>query len=136
MLLFACKKDDDTPPEVFTKFPTPAWKADETGKYPFSMTAVVTIPEKLKAGFGSADKIGAFIKDECRGTGVVVKVDTSNVFYVLIHGTASEQEKIRFSYYSAKTSYMYTTPEFLNFTIDSNFGTPDAPQVLELTPVK
>lgn len=136
----SCKKDHNNqqpPEEVFTKFPAPTWKEDQTGKYPLSMTAVVAIPEKLRPSMQPGDIMGAFVKEECRGIGTMVKINGAlSVFYILIHGTASEQSKIKFSYYSKGSSYMYTTPEILDYSVDSNYGTPDAPQVLNLVQLK
>ena len=135
----SCKKDHDQQPpqEIFTKFPEPTWQEDQTGKYPLSMTAVVTIPEKLRPSMQQGDFMGAFINNECRGLGTLIKIDGAlSVFYILIHGTASEQSKIKFSYYSKSTYYLYSTPEILDYNVDSNFGTPDAPQMLELVQMK
>ena len=84
-----------------------------------------------------ADMMAAFVAGDCRGVGVIIKVnDTSSVFYILIHGAASEQDKISFKYYSKASSYMYSTTDFLTFAVDSNFGTPDNPEVPALAPVK
>lgn len=127
----SCKK------ETNTQFSSPGWKEDTTGKYPVSMTAVVALPRTLQSSLRPDDKMGAFIKEECRGVGVIVKVDSaSSVFYLLIHGAASEQDKIKFKYYSTVTSYMYATAEFLNFSMDGNYGTADKPEILDLQPMK
>lgn len=130
----SCSKDRDS---GYAKVPAPDWKEDMTGKYPASMTAVVQLPENLLPASQVEDKLAAFIKDECRGTGVMVKVnDTTSVFYVMIHGTAAEQTKISFKYYSKKDSYLYTTNDFLDFSIDGNYGTVDEPAILDLQHVK
>ncbi|RZJ99410.1 MAG: hypothetical protein EOO43_26375, partial [Flavobacterium sp.] len=102
------KEDDIAPPEeIYTKFPPPDWKVDESGKYPFSMTAAVTIPAKLQLQMNDNDQIAAFINEECRGKGVKIKVDSVDVFFILVRGLADEQKKITFKYYSAKSSYIY-----------------------------
>lgn len=129
----SCSKDKDSYPKV----PIPDWREDLTGKYPASMTAVVQLPKSLLPASQPDDKMAAFIKDECRGVGVVVKVnDTTSVFYVMIHGTASEQEKINFKYYSKKDAYLYITNDFLDFSIDGNYGTVDKPGILDLQHAK
>jgi hypothetical protein len=111
----------------------PDWKEDATGKYPVSMTAVVQLPQKLVSNIHPADKIAAFINDECRGVGVQVNIrDSVPVFYIMIHGTSSEQQKIGFKYYSARNSYLYTTNYFLDFAPDDNYGTIDKPAMLDL----
>lgn len=122
----SCSKDKATTA-------SPDWKEDVTGKYPVSMTAVVQLPQRLVNDIHPSDKIAAFINGECRGIGVEVKItDSLPVFYVMIHGTSSEQQKISFKYYSARNSYLYTTIDFLDFTPDGNYGTIDKPFKLDL----
>jgi hypothetical protein len=127
----ACKKHHTLP-----KIPAPVWTVDDSGKYPATMTAVVQIPENLQTYMQPADKIGAFVGDECRGTGTLVKAGDVSVFFILIHGTASEQSKISFRYYRSSKSYLYATTPFLDFTQDGNYGTADGPKILDLSPVK
>lgn len=111
----------------------PDWKEDATGKYPVSMTAVVQIPHHLVNNIHPEDKVAAFINDECRGIGVQVNIpDSVPVFYVMIHGTSSEQQKVAFKYYSVRNSYLYTTNYFLDFAPDDNYGTIDKPAMLNL----
>ncbi|MEO6917212.1 MAG: hypothetical protein ABI151_17675 [Chitinophagaceae bacterium] len=134
----ACKKSSEKKPvtENYTQYPPPNWVLDKTGKYPASMTAVVSLAEKLNANQGEGDKLGAFIGGEYRGEGVFVQMDSSKVFFVLINGTASEQSKIRFRYYCKKTMYLYESASDLNFQMDDNYGTADQPKILDLTPLK
>jgi hypothetical protein len=111
----------------------PDWKEDATGKYPVSMTAVVQLPQKLVNNVHLEDKMAAFINDECRGIGVQVNIpDSVPVFYIMIHGTSSEQQKVAFKYYSARNSYLFTTSYFLDFAPDDNYGTIDEPAMLDL----
>ena len=136
--LFSCGKTAERSPDgdVSTQHAVPDWKPDQSGKYPVSMTAVVSLPGKLKAAQTEADKLAAFIDDECRGEGISVQMDSLKVFFVLINGTASEQSKIRFRYFSKKTSYLYETTEPVNFNVDDNYGTAERPVVLELISVR
>lgn len=126
-----CKKRHALP-----KVPPPNWKIDASGKYPVSMTAVVQVPEPLQAYLRESDKIGAFVGDECRGTGQWIHTGSVSAFFILIHGTSSEKSKIRFKYYHSRKSVLYETSPFLDFTVDGNFGSVDAPQILDLKPVK
>lgn len=120
-----CRKDKTTAP--------PDWKEDATGKYPVSMTAVVQLPQRLVSNIQPEDKMAAFINDQCRGIGVQINVtDSVPVFYIMIHGTSSEQQKVAFKYYSSKNSYLFTTDYFLDFAPDDNYGTIDKPVILEL----
>lgn len=82
------KQSEGKPEEVFTKFPRPQLKVDETGKYYYSMTALITIPAELHAGMQDDDQLAAFINDECTGEGVNVKMSTGNAFFILIRGMA------------------------------------------------
>lgn len=135
MLLFigmaGCKKHDTLP-----KIPAPVWTVDNTGKYPESMTAVVQVPDKLKPYITKTDQIGAFVGEECRGTGTWVHNGAISAFFILIHGTAAEQSKISFKYYTSWKSNLYQTDAFLDFSVDGNYGTADGPQVLDLKAVK
>lgn len=141
MLLFfgttSCKKNTDViPKEEGTKFAAPAWNADEIGNFPASMTAVVVLPATLQATASETDQLAAFINNQCRGLGVIVKVDSTSVYFILIHGLAEEQSQVVFKYYSAKTSYLYQTAPVLHFLIDEVYGTAQNPEVLALSPVK
>ncbi len=137
LAMAGCSKTTEVKPEeTLTKFPLPDWKADATGKYSSSMTAVVSLPLNLYTSLSDGDKLAAFVNDECRGTGIIVKVDGSNLFFVLIQGLPDEQSKVKFKYYSTKTSYMYETPGVLNFLVDYVYGTAEKPKTLDLSPVK
>lgn len=111
----------------------PDWKEDTTGKYPVSMTAVVQLPQHLANNIHPEDKVAAFINNECRGIGVQLNIpDSVPVFYVMIHGTSAEQQKVAFKYYSKRISYLFTTNYFLDFIPDGNYGTIDKPAMLSL----
>ena len=125
-----CKK------ETNTKFPNPSWHFDDVGKYPATMTAVVQLPDYLKRGLKEKDEMGAFINDECRGTGELIKLDSASAFFIMIHGSASENGPIIFKYYSSKDSNIYTSKDTLNFVVDENYGTADSPKSLNLKVVK
>ncbi|HEY6083273.1 MAG TPA: hypothetical protein VIU45_07430 [Chitinophagaceae bacterium] len=126
-----CKKH-----HVLPTVPRPGWTVDTTGKYPVTMTAVVQVPSPLLTYVVNDDELGAFVGNECRGTARLIKLNTSQVFFILIHGTASEQGKISFKYYSAWSSHLYETGASLNFIVDGNYGTVDSPEILELHPAK
>jgi hypothetical protein len=134
---FGCsKKSADIPVQEVATFPAPDWKADDTGKYPATMTAVLALPAALVAGAMENDKLAAFINDECRGVGVLVKVDKQNLFFVLIQGLADETNKITIRYYSNKTAYMYKSEPVITFSADATYGTAADPQIVALTQVK
>jgi hypothetical protein len=132
----SCKKESAEQQEVYPKFPPPTWKEDDSGRYPASMTAVVSLPLSFRADFSKNDQLAAFVNDECRGVGALVELDTASVYFVLIRGLADEQSPVMFKYYNVKSSYLYQTSSAVNFLVDKVYGTAQNPQVLELTPVK
>lgn len=135
--VLGCSKNPAVTQEaIATKFPVPNWKADETGKYPATMTAVFTLPVTLAGGSTENDKLAAFVNDECRGVGVIVQVNHLNLFFVLIQGLTEEVNKITIKYYSNKTSYMYESQSALTFLADDIFGTAENPTMLGLTQLK
>ena len=135
-MLGCAKESTDPQNEPATKFPPPSWKADETGKYPATMTAVISLPVLLAPTAMENDHLAAFIGDECRGVGVVVEVNSQNLFFVLIQGLPEESGKITFKYYSNKTSYMYESRSTLNFLVDVVYGTAVNPKTIELEQLK
>jgi len=100
------------------------------------MTIVVQLPDNIRTYEQEADQIGAFIGDECRGTGTLVTTGNGSTFFILIHGTASEQGRLSFKYYSSMKMHMYATSPFLDFMADGSYGSVDNPRVLTLDPVR
>lgn len=133
----SCSKNGNTSPdEVTTKFPAPTWKEVNTGTYPATMTAVVALPATLAGSLMENDQLAAFVNGECRGVGVLEKVNGLNLFFVMIHGLSDETSNVKFKYYSSKTSYMYESNDALNFLIDAIYGTAQNPKTLELSQLK
>ena len=133
----SCSKSQVEPkPAEATKFPEPTWKADDTGKYPATMTAVFNLPVTLAASSQENDKLAVFVNEECRGVGVIVKFNNQNLFFVLIQGLPEETSSLTIKYYSNKTSYMYQSPPSLSFLADGNYGTAENPKIVELTQLK
>ncbi len=123
--IISCKKDNQAPA---TKYPSPNWQADTSPSYAYSMTAVIQLPDTLHEEIKDGDKLAAFVGDDCRGVGAIVKRGMlPSVFYILIKGSAAEESKIKFKYYNASNSYMYATDDFLDFEVDNNYGTVDDP---------
>jgi|GEM_PF-1340100 hypothetical protein len=129
--LCSCKKNHDLP----TVSP-PHWTVDQTGQYPTSMTVVVQLPEDLRPYIQENDQIGAFVGEECRGIGTQVVSGSVSAFFILVHGTTSEQSMLSFQYYSSSKKHLYATPAFLKFTPDGSYGSADGPRTLDLDPAK
>ncbi len=137
VVIFSCGKTPvDTPKELPKKFPVPTWKADDTGKYPATMTAVLNLPAALSTDALDNDLLAAFVNGECRGVGVVVKYNNANLYFVLIQGFNDETNKVTFKYYSNKTSYMFESQSSINFLADDIFGTAENPKTLVYTQLK
>lgn len=137
LAITGCSKTSEIKPEeTLTKFAAPDWRTNETGKYSASMTAVVSLPIALNSKMSEGDQLAAFVNDECRGTGVLVKIDSSNIFFVLIQGQPDEQSKVKFKYYSTKTAFMYESQNPLNFLVDALYGTAQKPKALDLIQLK
>jgi hypothetical protein len=125
--IISCKEEE----EQFTQFPTPIWQVN-SAEYSVSMTAVVSLPQKLLPYEQEDDQLAAFSGDVCRGIGEKV----GGLYYVLISGTPEDQSNIRFLYYSARNRYMYQTDQLFAFETNKIFGTADQPETLTLTNVK
>lgn len=138
MLSTSCKKEETEKKaeEQITKHSPPAWKVEAPGRFPATMIAVVALPADLQAAAANDDQLAAFINGECRGEGTAEKIGNHQVYFFLIRGLDSEQSKIVFKYYSAKTAYMYQTEPEVSFKIDDVYGTAENPKVLTLKLVK
>lgn len=137
VIIASCSKNGGTnQDESATKFATPQWKADTTGKYPATMTSVLALPAALVSTLTANDQLAAFINGECRGVASLEKVGNADLFFIMIHGLPDESGRIKFKYYSSKTSYMYESSDALNFLIDAVYGTAQNPKILELVQLK
>lgn len=136
VLAYSCTKNEQVSVVPLIKFSNPKWSRDTTGKYAYSMTAVVRVPDSLKPVSGINDQIGAFINFECRGTGVLVKSGKFSMYYILIQGTAAESSNIVFKYYNAASQNIFMTAPSLAFTVDGSYGSPDKPVMLSMQGIK
>lgn len=128
----SCKKEDSIP-----QSPPPNWTVDSVGKYPLSMTAIVKVSKDITPEISESDEMGAFLGEECRGTGTFIETDSTFVFFIMIHGTVADQgKKMSFKYYNSQKSWLYGTEAFLNFTTDGSYGTVDNPEVLKMKQIK
>lgn len=125
LMAASCKKSKED--NSHRQFPAPEWKLDATGAYPYSMTAVIAVPGTIKSTPGSSDMLGAFVGAECRGIGTQLMVNGKPLYYVMIHGTASEQPKLQFRFYDAASKYLYASEASFDFSVDASLGSPDDP---------
>src|SRR6056297_951666 len=130
LLLQGCSKD--TPP--FQEHAEPDWVLQSPELLPNSFTAIVALPEDINVYAGAGDQMAAFIGGECRGTGTLVKSGDSekSIYYITIRASDTEKGEITFRYYNSRLSYLYQAKQKVPFEIDGNYGTYDAPVILDL----
>ena len=130
ILIVGCSKDKDS----YQKYPTPSWAVATPEAYPNSFTAIVSVPDNINIYSEPEDKVAAFIGDECRGVGNLVKSGdgTKWVYYITVRASDTENRKIVFKYYSSRLWYMYQAKTQVEFEIDGTYGTFDSPVVLDM----
>jgi hypothetical protein len=131
LLFTGCSKEKIT----YTTYPIPMdWVVQGLDTYPNSFTAIVDLPDNLAVYAQDEDLVAAFIDDECRGVGNLVKSDdgTKRVYIVTVRGTATENRDIVFRYYSTLNAYLYQAKTPIPFVIDGTYGTYDEPITLDL----
>lgn len=116
-------------PEIKGNDAAPQWKIPNMNIYSTSMTAIIRLTPVLEEFFDSADKMAAFIGDECRGVADIVTVNGINYFFILIKGESSENGNVVFKYYSKSQSRIYSS-EGTSVKFESNkiYGTADNPE--------
>lgn len=122
----SCKKETQVRKEA------PNWSIKAAGDYPYTMTAVVTLPQMYGATPAKGDQMAAFMGEDCRGIGTLTIVGGLPLYFILIHGTATENAAVYFLYYNATQGAIYKSKEGSNFAVDSSFGTVDSPEMLKL----
>lgn len=136
-LLWGCKHDPEpvvVPEPEWTldlveNDPVPEWKALESGIYQFSMTAVVRLSPFLEKYADSADRVSAFIGNECRAVATTEEVEGNRLFFLYIKGNTSEVEMVTLQYYSVLNKKMYTCNNLLPFTQNGVYGTAGNPEI-------
>lgn len=98
------------------------------GKYPFQMTAYVSLPEHLAAYADGQDELAAFAGDECRG---VAEWIGAGVCRLTIIGN-DEPADLHVRYYSGRNAYLYQTDALFPFEPGATIGSESEPQVLNL----
>ncbi|MDL2244145.1 hypothetical protein LJC54_01380 [Parabacteroides sp. OttesenSCG-928-J18] len=129
-LFSACDKEDFTQP-----VPT-NWQVSESESFNTTMTAIVVLPDNLLKQAQDNDQMAAFMGEECRGKGELVKVGEQRFYFITIKGFSDEQGKIAFKYYNSGNSNMYATEAILTFEPDGDWGSLDNPKILDLKGVK
>jgi hypothetical protein len=130
VLISGCSKDKSS----YNEYPRPVWTAATPDVFPNSFSAVVSVPDNINTYSEDTDMIAAFIGDECRGIGNLIKSadGSKRVYYITVRASDTENRPIVFKYYSSKLSYMYQAKTQVQFEIDGTYGTYDSPVTLDL----
>ncbi len=116
--IYGTASDPQTPP--FNK----------SGKYPYVMNAVVSLPDDFVATPQTDDKIGAFAGNDCRGVTVVTPKGDKGGYALEIRGTEESTQRIDFKYYSVADKKIYTCSASVPFEAGKSYGTETEPVVL------
>ena len=108
---------------------------EESGKYPETMSSVVSLPETLPFERRDKDILAAFVGDECRGVGEQADIAGKVVYRFEIRGRKDETASVYFMYYSMQASGIYKAAESFSFEDGGAQGTLDAPFPVTLQPV-
>lgn len=122
--------------ETYGKVSDPAIPPfEESGKYPETMSAVVSLPEALPFERHDKDILAAFVGDECRGVGELIEAEGKSAYQFEIRGKKEETSSVYFMYYSMQTSGVYKAAESFPFTDEGMQGTVDKPFMISLQPI-
>ena len=129
-LICGCEPDKD----VFQIYQKPEWTVQAPETYPYSLTAVVCLPEVFNTHAQDNDFVAAFIGDECRGIGNLVKSEdgAKRVYFITVRASATEDGSITFRYYNTRLSLLYQSKTTVAFQIDGIYGNYDNPVELDL----
>ena len=108
----------------------PHWRVLYPYMYPYTMSAIVVIPDSLASVYKSADELSVFMDETCRG--VAEHIDNEGVGYrwfVVIYGN-EDMENLRFKYYSSAKSSFYESVDFVPFETNTRFGSVDNPKYI------
>ncbi|WP_455584083.1 hypothetical protein [Bacteroides sp.] len=108
-----------------------------SGKYPYAMTATVSLPEELVKQVGERDRLAVFCGTDCRGVGEEIEISAGQKAYRLeVRGTNEAEQQLYFKYYCAANKMIYKGTERFSFSKDGNYGNASDPKVISMLPEK
>lgn len=130
LFIGGCIPDKD----IYQVYQMPNWTMQSPEIFPYSFTAVVCLPDNINLHSQDSDLIAAFINDECRGIGNLVKSEdgTKRVYFITVRASATEDGNIFFRYYNTRLSLLYQSKTSVAFEIDGTYGNYDNPIELDL----
>jgi len=124
---------------VFINSPEPAglmaqsrattWEVNPN-EFEHSMTLIGMVEADEANILQAGDEIGVFHEDEVRGTTTTLYIEALDIhlFFLTIYSN-TEGEALHFKYVNTENGTTHDLSEILNFEINANVGTVDAPQV-------
>lgn len=104
----------------------PTWTVPDMHIYPASMTAIIRMSDYIQPSISSADLLGAFIGEECRG----IASYRNGIYLIQIKGDPSEMRNVEFRYYCDATKELFISADKIAFESDITLGTVDNPKTL------
>ena len=130
LMMSSCSKDDDGNTSDWDVDTRPEWTAVTEGVAPQGMYIIMD-SEGLPVVNGkivnvtSADIMGAFVNDECRGVAVPYsEIDGKTHFYLKVKSTDTDANNamVELRYYSGEKKHIFCSEQF-SFVADDNAGT-------------
>ncbi len=120
--------------DTYEMFAKPDWIVQHPEIYPNSFTAILCLPEVMNAHSNDDDLMSAFMNDECRGVGTLVKSSDGlkRCYFVTVRSSGSENGDIFFKYYNTRLSLLYQSKKAVAFETDGTYGNYDNPIELDL----
>ncbi|MEL6556849.1 MAG: T9SS type A sorting domain-containing protein, partial [Bacteroidota bacterium] len=108
--------------------PVEGWEVNPRDfRYNMTILGTVSIADKKDV---SDIWVAAFVEDECRGLGQIIKVDQLDQYLTNLFVYADDPgEEVTFKIYDAKEGMLYDADSMVEFKINSHIGTLETPKV-------
>jgi len=93
----------------------------------YAQVSIEGIPAQLN------DLVGAFVNNECRGTGEIVLIDRATAYSTILVNLAAEGEMVQFKIYSSANDTVYPVQETLTMQTGNVYGSAESPVTLNGT---
>jgi len=93
----------------------------------YAQVSIEGIPAQLN------DLVGAFVNNECRGTGEIVLIDRATTYSTILVNLAAEGEMVQFKIYSSANDTVYPVQETLTMQTGNVYGSAESPVTLNGT---
>ena len=108
----------------------PNWRVQSPFMYPYTMSAIVVIPDSIAALYKSSDELAVFSDETCRGVAEHVNNEGfGNRWFTVIYGNEGF-ENLYFKYYCTEMNCFYISKNMVPFEANSRYGSVDNPNYL------